>query len=151
MALDDRYLPEKNEHLAALLRDNKFEGVQPKATPWGAVFIDEGDFFVIINPETGTTVHDHPNHTPGIITYIGPIEQDVQVENGTLAYKVQVNQNEQRTKGVDELVVPLSPGDQFYLIHGQTNNGVIGRRYGCHNHSKHPVAILLEQLKFQEN
>ena len=149
MALDDRYLPESNVYLADLLRNHGFKEVPPKETPWGAVFRDDDAFLLIINPETGTTVHDHPNHQPGTITYIGAIERGIMVASGTLAYKCQANKQQLRTQGVDELVLKLSPGDDFNLIYGKGREGVFGRWYGCHNNSKHPVALLLEQINFE--
>ena len=143
MVLDERYLPIKNNRLNSILREAGFQGTTPKEVPWGAFFGMGADLFVILNAKTGTTVHDHPKHKGGTLRYLGPIVDTDADFKDTLAYKCQVNRNQERVADQNDVVVTLSPGENINLIYGSGvhNRGIVGRFYGCHNLSDYPVAL----------
>ena len=149
MALDERFDPENNERLATMLSTAKFELTSPRplniaGEERGAYFGSGKRLFLILNPQTGTSVHDHPEHRGGVLKYFGPIVESSEDFTNSLAYKYQNDSREKRIPDENDRVIKLSPGEDLSLTFGSDKQGrIIGRFYGLHNLSKVPVAAML--------
>ncbi len=146
MTLNGRYEPTNNPRLSSMLDEAGFERSTPSETKFGAYLAKGSDLFVILNPKTGTGVHDHPKHRGGTLSYLGPIEESNENFEDTLEYKCQADRRTERVPSEKDVVVTLSPGETFNLIYGSATGDrrVIGQFYGCHNLSDTSIALLVQ-------